>query len=226
MSNLFKVETATDLDDILNNHRNKITVVGFMQDWVDVCKEHKRYFKLSAKSYAESLFILIDLSNFVDTNKRYLAHLQNVIPDYRFFHDNKQIAWAAGPDYKKVNTTLQLIISKWNAMQAASEPDIKPIVEPEVVPKVVPEVVPEAEQFVGDTSIPQQLLQSHKKKRVEMMGLQRQLTQLQIHRNKQQAMLVRQMNSYDQLYREKKKREDHDDCSDELSDDYSDDSEE
>ena len=64
MSNLFKVVSAHDLDEILHNNHDKITIVGFMQEWVDNCKIHKGYFKQCAKSHRDCFFVLIDIANF------------------------------------------------------------------------------------------------------------------------------------------------------------------
>lgn len=251
MSNLYKVLTSNDLDKVLESNTDRITVVGFMQEWVSICQQHKALFKQCAKEYGDCLFILIDLSHFTDDDKKkYTSELSGVIPEYRYFYNQQKIARAIGPDFAKVNNTLVVLLKQLHealgqsddegdnqsshaGQQPVAEPVAQPIVQPvaqapDAIPVVQPGSIPQAAPpvpkiEVTNATIPrmtnQQLLMVQRQQQQQVSSLQKQLLQMQMYRNKQQEMLIRQLEMYKRMYRNKRtaEKEHEDQSSDEDS---------
>ena len=135
LKNLFKVVDSRHLDEMLQKHGNRLTMVVFMQDWADICKTHKQLIKQVAKVYPAMYFAIINTDEFKDQQMKYLGNLSGVIPDYRFFNMQKQVAFVGGPDFERVRRLIPMLFSRWKQMMAQSvPPSQQPVEQPTETP--------------------------------------------------------------------------------------------
>ena len=108
MANIFKVLSAEDLHEIMEDNKYKLVLVMFSNKTCSPCKRIKPKFVNLAKEHPESLFIYVDLKNFKDSQKKYTEHVDST-PHFIFYVHHQYVYSILGANYQQLQkVTIEL----------------------------------------------------------------------------------------------------------------------
>jgi thiol-disulfide isomerase/thioredoxin len=119
-NNIFRVIKSLDLDEILQDHNESIVVVMFSSKTCGPCIAVKPKFCAIATEHKDCFFVYVDMHNFEDSQRKYLA-LINATPKFLFYFGSSIVAEVLGPNEKAITNTLVTIKSRLAANRVEIE---------------------------------------------------------------------------------------------------------
>lgn len=119
-NNLFRVIKSSDLDEILRDHNDSIVVVMYSSKTCGPCMNIKPRFCAMAKENADCFFVYIDIYNFEDPKRKYLANLKGT-PKFGFYFADTEITEVLGPNDKLLTDTLVAIKNRYETIRKEVE---------------------------------------------------------------------------------------------------------
>lgn len=119
-NNLFRVIKSSDLDEILRDHNDNIVIVMYSSKTCGPCMNIKPRFCAMAKEHADCFFVYIDIYNFDDPKRKYLANLKGT-PKFGFYFADTEITEVLGPNDKLLTDTLVAIKNRYETIRKEVE---------------------------------------------------------------------------------------------------------
>ncbi len=113
VSNIYQIQTESDLDYLLRNaeNKNKLIVVNFSASWCGPCQKMKPYFIEFSKKYPNVLFLTVNIDDYTDKKYKFKQVLKT-IPTYMGFLNEKRVQEFTfeGFDPKKLENNIQNVL--------------------------------------------------------------------------------------------------------------------
>ena len=119
MQNLYRVNTGVDLQKLLDENREKITILFYSDDRVPGCKSNKPLFIKASKTFTDCMFIFLNLREYDDQDAGFMEGLSGALPKYVCYYDLSQIATVNGPNFEAFVDTLNHLLVKLQGIRQA-----------------------------------------------------------------------------------------------------------
>ena len=83
--NLFQVLNEDDLDEILEDNNDILTVILFSAKWCGPCRKTKPSYIKFSKENKKSFFVYINIDTYSDNKFNYMSNVNN-IPHFEFYY--------------------------------------------------------------------------------------------------------------------------------------------
>lgn len=131
-TNIFKVLTEIDVDEILTNNSDSLSVIMFSTNPCQACSEIKPKFIELAGKYTDCVFLYVDCSIYnPSTNNKYTSDVKKV-PMFKLYYKTNLVAVVNGKKYVSIANTIQYVYTEIELGKRRSqlvEPTVKKQVE-------------------------------------------------------------------------------------------------
>lgn len=109
--NIFQVQKEGDLDEILNKHNDKLTVIMFSSSTCGPCLNFKPLFLSVSRENPDCFFVYLDVLSFEQSDYKYLKNVKST-PKFSYYFNKHNMADVHGADKKVFLETMFFLKNK------------------------------------------------------------------------------------------------------------------